>query len=382
MSDEGMATGGAGPKRPEGILSAVIRMPPRDQSREELLERDELTVELEGGRRVRLDPGDPRSLGFAATLDGLSDLGLPVYLELNPEAATIARLLIPLVARVADLLPAEDGGLDVRLEPSHGRHWVKGGAPDFEDVTRRLREAMERRVPVVVIEDDSHEIFDVRDFTPGPKGPSFPLGPEPFPRPVPWWRRWLLLIWYWHWWPWWWFVCWFRCSSTATAKQAFAAMAATTCDPLTVPAPCIPFLYPDDGCWARAHEMCRLMVDMGLHPKKVWIQGSLHVVTKNNPNCYVDWGWHVAPTLCVRKSFFKCHDLVIDPALFDDPVTKATWKGVQGDPNATLTDSNWTDYYFGTTDPNYTDTNYYLSYFRLQLQNRANQQGPPPYAHC
>jgi hypothetical protein len=125
------------------------------------------------------------------------------------------------------------------------------------------------------------------------------------------------------------------------------------------------------------------MVNMGLKPKKVWIQGSLYVSTKNNPNCGVWWGWHVAPTLCVRgPGFFKTQSMVIDPSLFTTPVSEVTWKGVQGDPNATLTDTAASDYYWGSTDPNYTDTNQVLAEYRLQLQTRSLQQGPPPYANC
>ncbi len=146
-----------------------------------------------------------------------------------------------------------------------------------------------------------------------------------------------------------WPICWFRAVSETRAQQLFDSLAARSCDPLTVPAPCIPFRYPDDGCWGRAHEMCRLIVVEGLRPCKVWIEGSLHVVTDNSPSCGVYWGWHVAPTLCVRGSgclgFLFVRSLVIDPALFTTPVTKAQWKGVQGDTNATLTDSSWTTFY-------------------------------------
>lgn len=165
-------------------------------------------------------------------------------------------------------------------------------------------------------------------------------------------------------------------------------MAGTTCDPLTVPAPCIPFLYPDDGCWGRAHEVCRLMINMGLSPRKVWIDHSsgtwLHVNTKNNPQCYVEWGWHVAPTLCVRgPGFFQTHRMVIDPSLFTTPVLEATWKGVQGDPNATLTHTGADQFWHGGgTDPTYSASNAVLAQYRLALQNRANQVGPPPYANC
>ena len=125
------------------------------------------------------------------------------------------------------------------------------------------------------------------------------------------------------------------------------------------------------------------MINLGLKPKKVWIQGGLQVSTRNNPNCHVNWGWHVAPTLCVRgRGFFQSHTMVIDPSLFSTPVSEAAWKGVQGDPGATLTDTAASDFFWGATDPSYTQTNQVLATYRLQLQNRALQQGPPPYANC
>jgi hypothetical protein len=132
--------------------------------------------------------------------------------------------------------------------------------------------------------------------------------------------------------------------------------------------------------------MCRLMIAQGLGPRKVWIQGSLHVNTRNNPQCFVHWGWHVAPTLCVRGSRrFEIQSMVIDPSLFMTPVTTAGWKAVQGDPYATLTDTDASVYQYVrgiTTDPTYAETNADLAYWRLQLQARAVQQGPPPYANC
>jgi hypothetical protein len=127
------------------------------------------------------------------------------------------------------------------------------------------------------------------------------------------------------------------------------------------------------------------MINLGLKPKKVWIQGSLYVSTKNNPNCGVWWGWHVAPTLCVRgPGFLQTQSTVIDPSLFTIPVSKAEWKSVQGDPIATLTDSDASIFYLwgNVTDPAYTQTNQVLATYRLQLQVRSLQQGPPPYANC
>jgi len=167
-------------------------------------------------------------------------------------------------------------------------------------------------------------------------------------------------------------------------------MAATTCNPLTVPPPCIPFMFPDDGCWGRAHEMCRLMINMGVKPAKVWINcvgPLLKANTRNNPQCFVQWGWHVAPTICVWRWcwwFLWSQEMVVDPSLFTTPVSKATWKGVQQNPNATLTDTDWTYFrQWGETDPTFSKTNTVLADYRLALLLRSQSLvGPPPYANC
>ena len=274
-----------------------------------------------------------------------------MYVEVDPEKKTITRLLIPHVSRVAHIALADDEVFDVELELSHGRHLLRKDIPDFDELEKKLSDAHRSGAVVIITEeDDSHEIIDVREYT-GPEKlpPQYPR-PKPFPRRWRWW-----FCWPWRWrfcWPW----RWFYCISKKKAQQVFDTLNATSCNPLTVPPPCIPFLYPDDGCWGRAHEMCRLMINMNLKPKKVWIQGSLHVVTKNKPNCHVYWGWHVAPTLCVRKCWFwGTQQMVIDPSLFAHPVTKPTWKGVQDDPGATLTDSEASIFYLwgNMTDPNY-----------------------------
>jgi hypothetical protein len=372
---------------PNAIVSTSFRLdPPLDRAPAEQLRREGgISVELEG-RRVRLDPADERSVGFAQILDGLSKLNLPVYVEVDPATEAVTRLLVPTVGRVVGVGSGEQA-LDVELDTSHARHTLRLGGPDTAELEARLREAEKQGRHVILVEDDAHEILDVRDFTPDPERPlpPFPPIPVPLPRPEPFWLiRWLRRLWWWLCWPWWWW----RCPSGAKAQQVFDAMAATTCNPLTVPPPCIPFMYPDDGCWARAHEMCRLMIGMGLSPRKVWIDHSqgywLHVSTKNNPSCYVEWGWHVAPTLCVRgRRFFSTSRMVIDPSLFTTPVSKATWKGVQGDPAATLTDTGPEQFWHGGgDDPSYTASNQILAQYRLALQTRALQAGPPPYANC
>lgn len=366
---------------PNAIVSRLVRLgvPPGRGAAEYLSAERELSIVLDDGRQVRLDPENPHSPGFAQVLDGLEKLGRPVYLEVDPETAAVTRLLIPLVGRVVAMHPT-DAGYDVELMPSHARHVLSRENPNFSHLEGQLREALDSRTPVILTEDDAHDILDIRLFKPGPD--DGPLVPDYDYAPL---RRsglrdLLYRIWYWPIWPWWW---WHGCISAARAQQVFDAMSATSCNPLTVPPPCIPFLYPDNGCWARAHEMCRLMIAMGLSPRKVWIMGRLHAATRNRPDCFVNWAWHVAPTLCVRQGWFQSQRMVIDPSLVTTPVTETGWKGVQGDPNASLNETAASVYYLGGgTDPNYAQTNIDLATYRLQLLNRSNQIGPPPYANC
>jgi hypothetical protein len=148
----------------------------------------------------------------------------------------------------------------------------------------------------------------------------------------------------------------------------------------------IPFTYADDGCWGRAHEMCRLIIANGESPRKVWIYGNLTVSTRNSPTCSVSWSWHVAPTVLVNTGSSSQIE-VIDPALFPGPVPQATWVGVQHDANASLHDTDASVFYRTAAgqisyDPNYSQTQQVLAQFRRELALRIAKFGPPPYKHC
>ena len=367
---------------PNAIVGLIARIEPAvdKAGAAELLRHnpDGVSVHFERDQPVRVMQGHIAA-GVLDVLEGLRRLRAPAYVEVRPDTREITRLLIPLVTRVTKIDDGADG-LSVELEASHARHLLKRDSLSYADLLKTLRDAAAQRTTLAVTETDAHEIIDARpwadDSTGSPSAAGGAKGAKGARRP-----GFFARLFRWIWWPFW--CC--GCISPAKAQQYFNIASAPTCNPLTVPPPCIPFLYPDDGCWARAHEMCRLMIAAGASPKKVWIDGNLHTPTKNNPACFVNWGWHVAPTLCVRLSFWHCEDMVIDPSLFTTPVTQATWKGVQGDPNATLTPTAWTVYWRNVipTDPAYTDTNFRLAYYRLQLQNRSLlPAGPPPYAFC
>ncbi|HEY6269773.1 MAG TPA: protein-glutamine glutaminase family protein [Candidatus Acidoferrum sp.] len=365
---------------PNAIVAMVIRIDPGVEKLRgaELFRKypDGFTIVFEGDQTARLYPGN-RAADRLEILEELRQMRAPVYVDANPQNRGITQLFIPLVTQVTNISESGAEEMEVELQASHARHLLKRKNPDFGLLLETLRAAQAKKSWLIVTETDEPEIIDAR---PSPHEPKLPGGTSPEPDKVPrgWFHRWFC-----RWFCW--LFGWCCCVSWERAVDMFNLVSATTCNPLVVPPPCIPFLYPDDGCWARAHEMCRLMIAAGVNPRKVWIDGHLYVHTKNNPACHVGWGWHVAPTICVRYRFCFVQDMVIDPALFTAPVSKSTWKGVQGDPSATLTDTDASVYWRGyiPTDPNYVDTNVRLQYYRLQLKNRSLQPaGPPPYAYC
>ena len=357
---------------PNAIVGRILRIEPNVEGLHpaEAFRRypDGFNIAFERDQVARLFPGD-QAAGLLQILEGLRKLGSPAYVETDPQTRGISRLLIPIVTRIANIVERTGEGMLVELTSSHARHLLPRKNPDYASLLDALRAARNKNAAVIVTETDSHEIIDVRPSPEEPRlTPKVPPGErQPEIKRKKWWC---------------WFFCWFRCVSLKKAEQMFNLVSATTCNPLTASPPCIPFMYPDDGCWARASEMCRLMIAAGLNPRKVWIQGNLLAKTRNNPNCQVGWGWHVAPTLCVRRCLCWTETMVIDPSLFTGPVSESAWKAVQNDPNATLTHTDASDYFWGQTDPTYAQTNIDLQNYRLALQLRATSVGPPPYAYC
>jgi hypothetical protein len=106
----------------------------------------------------------------------------------------------------------------------------------------------------------------------------------------------------------------------AQANAAFALMAAQKD---------IAFTYPQDGCYSRAHLMVHRLQCLGYRPGKVWAFANgarLHARTPHDLRGFIEWGWHVAPTLPVRTADGGVRDLVIDPSLFTRPVTVERWR--------------------------------------------------------
>jgi Glutaminase len=170
----------------------------------------------------------------------------------------------------------------------------------------------------------------------------------------------------------------------ATAKAIFDFCAQQSCHlpgPYGVPN-CIPFQYVIDGCYARAHEMRRIITTKyGYCCEKVFSFAvdnfdRLAVRAGKWGGCCVTWWYHVAPLVRVRVSLKKLGvsaelAMVIDPGIFDKPVLLSSWLSVQENlgchpharvsmysiqPGSAYTPAGGSTSSFAT-DPSYTATN-------------------------
>jgi hypothetical protein len=320
-------------------------------------------VSFAGGRSALLDRSRPEAGAWREVLDSMGQAGQPIYTEIDPATRVITTLLIPLVVQVESLRTGPGGDVEVDLLISQGRHYLRRANPDFEEILKLLEEARANGATLAVTERlDGHDIIDVRVAANPKLAPSL-TAPQAMPTLSA------------------------SVVTLAQARQMFNLAGGRTCCPAAPSSTCIPFAYPDDGCWGRAHEMCRLFIGAGIQPDKVWIYGRLHVVSQNKPDCNVYWGWHVAPTLQVNVGR-AIQTYVIDPSLFPEPVPQATWAGVQGDAGAQLVPSTADVFHrsFGgaiTYDPTYTNTQSVLNTYRNSLRLRSTgPAGPPPYLNC
>ena len=75
--------------------------------------------------------------------------------------------------------------------------------------------------------------------------------------------------------------------------------------------------------------MSRLLEKKKVVTGKIFVEGDLKVTTKNAPQGYVEWWYHVAPIVMIEGNDHKRHMVVIDPSIFDHPVTPDEWIAIQ-----------------------------------------------------
>lgn len=315
-------------------------------------------VALAGGRTARLAVADARASRVLALLRSLRETGHPAYLEIDPTTSALLFVAPPLSVRVGQLVPVEDE-VQVELVVSQVRHSLRRDNPDFAHLLGVLEQAQRTGARMAVTETGEHRIIDVRpEVRPPPDEPAVVAHPDPTGATV----------------------------GADQAKEMFTLVNRLTSCSADPRPPTIPFTYPDDFCWARAHEMCRLMGEAGVVADKVWIYGSLEVRNDDYPYRSLPWTWYVAPVLRVDGATGSAGAYVIDPAMFTKPVPQAVWAAACGDPAAAVVTTSGATYLRdprggGRTDPAYADTVKDLWRARLSLLYRLTEPdgGLPPF---
>jgi len=91
--------------------------------------------------------------------------------------------------------------------------------------------------------------------------------------------------------------------------------------------PSLVFRQPFNGCEARAHVMAQRLLERGAKVRKIFAGGRL--LARGRDGNYYRWKGHVALTVEITDTVGGrpvTRERVIDPALFDHPVTEAEWK--------------------------------------------------------
>lgn len=102
--------------------------------------------------------------------------------------------------------------------------------------------------------------------------------------------------------------------------------------------PDIAFGFLADGCYARAHLAHKKLVDLGLYVQKAWafpadrIGSETPVLLASLLGEKYGWYFHVAPALTVVVPDGSLQKMIIDPSMFDGPVTKKEWACAMGAP--------------------------------------------------
>lgn len=103
------------------------------------------------------------------------------------------------------------------------------------------------------------------------------------------------------------------------------------------------WLFPDDGCYARAEVASFRLIEAGLPaPKKIFAFGNLIALTDNSPSRQVEWWYHVAVTYRVQDTVY-----VFDPAIEPlRPLKLREWHDAVGGDNARIKYSICSPYTF------------------------------------
>jgi len=127
-----------------------------------------------------------------------------------------------------------------------------------------------------------------------------------------------------------------------TATRLFTELSQATFKTSTGTQSPIPFHYPVDGCYDRAHIMAQLLTEKGYASEKVFAiskksggRAGLRVPTDYAGDNQVPgeqpavmWWYHVAPIIRVENDQGQVTEMVIDPSMTDQLITIDQWTGM------------------------------------------------------
>ncbi|MGX7828845.1 protein-glutamine glutaminase family protein [Actinokineospora sp. 24-640] len=129
--------------------------------------------------------------------------------------------------------------------------------------------------------------------------------------------------------------------SLEQARVWYAELARLTFDHhVGGPAIPVPFDYPRDGCYIRAHLMAMALQRLGASPRKVFVARKTPPLSPlvgpgRTPVEDVNWSYHVAPVVLVRDGDVV-EEMVFDPSLDAGVLTVDEWTARTGVPPATV----------------------------------------------
>jgi hypothetical protein len=88
------------------------------------------------------------------------------------------------------------------------------------------------------------------------------------------------------------------------------------------------FAFKSDGCYARAHEMARIIELNGYGCGKLFIyaaSAASPLAVNVSSSCCQQWSFHVAPLVRFKTASGTYEVRVFDPSIFSTPVTKDQW---------------------------------------------------------
>ncbi|WP_374075611.1 protein-glutamine glutaminase family protein [Bdellovibrio bacteriovorus] len=129
--------------------------------------------------------------------------------------------------------------------------------------------------------------------------------------------------------------------------------------------------YVRDGCFARSHLVSHALKEKGYSVGKIWIHGfSLWPREQKKPKDFFAWRYHVAPFVKNKNQIW-----VLDPGLFEEPVSASRWvhevlgpnknivvtasfseEDLSLSQNVAVTLTPWTTYTYSSSSPSASET--------------------------